>query len=50
MWKQGASEGERKIGYFGITDICIYPLRGREYMFIEGRMNSVAGTRHSGTL
>ncbi len=44
MWIRGPQKVNEEIEYLGTTDMCIYLLKGREYMFIEGGMSYVVPT------
>jgi len=41
MWIREPQKVSDEIEYLGTTDMCIYLLKGREYMFIEGGMSYV---------
>jgi glyoxylase-like metal-dependent hydrolase (beta-lactamase superfamily II) len=41
MWIREPQKVSEEIEYLGTTDMCIYLLKGREYMFIEGGMSYV---------
>ena len=41
MWIREPQKVSEEIEYVGTTDMCIYLLKGREYMFIEGGMSYV---------
>ena len=41
MWIRDPRKVSEEIEYLGTTDMCIYLLKGREYMFIEGGMSYV---------
>lgn len=41
MWIREPQKVNEEIEYLGTTDMCIYLLKGREYMFIEGGMSYV---------
>jgi glyoxylase-like metal-dependent hydrolase (beta-lactamase superfamily II) len=41
MWIREPRKVSEEIEYLGTTDMCIYLLKGREYMFIEGGMSYV---------
>lgn len=44
MWIREPQKVSEEIEYLGTTDMCIYLLKGREYMFIEGGMSYVVPT------
>jgi glyoxylase-like metal-dependent hydrolase (beta-lactamase superfamily II) len=44
MWIREPQRVSEGIEYLGTTDMCIYLLKGREYMFIEGGMSYVVPT------
>ena len=41
MWIREPQKVSEEIEYLGTTDMCIYLLKGKEYMFIEGGMSYV---------
>jgi len=44
MWIREPQKVSEEIEYLGTTDMCVYLLKGREYMFIEGGMSYVVPT------
>ena len=44
MWIREPQRVNEEIEYLGTTDMCVYLLKGREYMFIEGGMSYVVPT------
>lgn len=44
MWIKEPQKVNEEIEYLGTTDMCIYLLKGNEYMFIEGGMSYVVPT------
>ena len=44
MWIREPQKVNEEIEYLGTTDMCIYLLKGREYMFIEGGMSYITPT------
>jgi hypothetical protein len=41
MWIREPQRVSEEIEYVGTTDMCIYLLKGNEYMFIEGGVSYV---------
>jgi hypothetical protein len=44
MWIKEPQKVTEEIEYLGTADMCIYLLKGNEYMFIEGGMSYVVPT------
>ena len=44
MWIKEPQKVSEEIEYLGTTDMCIYLLKGNEYMFVEGEMRYVVPT------
>ncbi len=44
MWVREPQRVSEEIEYLGTADMCVYLLKGREYMFVEGGMSYVVPT------
>ena len=44
MWMREPQEVNEEIEYLGTSDMCVYLLKGREYMLIEGGMSYIVPT------